>query len=147
MLEDFVSLKAGDVVVQNGATSMVGQCIIQLSYLQGIQTINIVRDRPDLEDIKKRLKAMGGNEVFSESELKVKNVKSLLRGLPEPVLGFNCVGGNAASIVLKFLRQGGTIFRKWKTVFFNLHSSFVARYETAVGIDFKRRTDSLSLLS
>jgi trans-2-enoyl-CoA reductase len=109
MLEDFVSLKAGDVVVQNGATSMVGQCIIQLSYLRGIQTINIVRDRPDLEDIKQRLKAMGGSEVFSESELEVKNVKSLLGGLPEPVLGFNCVGGNAASIVLKFLRQGGTM--------------------------------------
>lgn len=109
MLEDFVSLKAGDVVVQNGATSMVGQCIIQLSYLRGIQTINIVRDRPDLEDIKQRLKAMGGSEVFSESELEVKNVKSLLRGLPEPVLGFNCVGGNAASAVLKFLRQGGTM--------------------------------------
>lgn len=109
MLEDFVSLKAGDVVVQNGATSMVGQCIIQLSYLRGIQTINIVRDRPDLEDIKQRLKAMGGSKVFSESELEVKNVKSLLRGLPEPVLGFNCVGGNAASIVLKFLRQGGTM--------------------------------------
>ncbi|KAE9585731.1 putative trans-2-enoyl-CoA reductase (NADPH) [Lupinus albus] len=29
--------------------------------------------------------------------------------IPEPVLGFNCVGGNAASLVLKFLRQGGTM--------------------------------------
>jgi len=36
-------------------------------------------------------------------------LRVFLRGLPEPVLGFNCVGGNAASIVLKFLRQGGTV--------------------------------------
>ncbi|GLJ54118.1 hypothetical protein SUGI_1158950 [Cryptomeria japonica] len=109
MLEDFVSLKAGDVVVQNGATSMVGQCVIQLSYLRGIQTINIIRDRPDLDDVKQRLKEMGAGKVFSESELEVKNVKSLLGDLSEPILGFNCVGGNAASLVLKFLRQGGTM--------------------------------------
>lgn len=25
-------------------------------------------------------------------------------GIPEPALGFNCVGGNSASLVLKFLR-------------------------------------------
>ncbi|XWS28919.1 hypothetical protein CRYUN_Cryun25bG0113200 [Craigia yunnanensis] len=31
-----------------------------------------------------------------------------LSNIPEPALGFNCVGGNAASLVLKFLRQGGT---------------------------------------
>uniref|UniRef100_A0A0D6QT95 Enoyl-[acyl-carrier-protein] reductase, mitochondrial n=2 Tax=Araucaria cunninghamii TaxID=56994 RepID=A0A0D6QT95_ARACU len=109
MLEDFVSLKAGDVVVQNGATSMVGLCIIQLSHLRGIQTINIIRDRPDLDDVKQRLKAIGAGKVFSESELEVKNVKSLLDDLPEPLLGFNCVGGNAASLVLKFLKQGGTM--------------------------------------
>lgn len=35
----------GDVVVQNGATSMVGQCVIQLAHLRKIQTVNLVRDR------------------------------------------------------------------------------------------------------
>lgn len=39
----------------------------------------------------------------------MKNVKGFLDNLPEPALGFNCVGGNAASLVLKFLRQGGTM--------------------------------------
>lgn len=71
MLEDFVSLKAGlviveilmffflyissfiinyriligDSVVQNGATSIVGQCIIQLAKIRSIHSINIIRDR------------------------------------------------------------------------------------------------------
>ncbi|CAI9105238.1 OLC1v1004121C2 [Oldenlandia corymbosa var. corymbosa] len=108
MLEDFVDLKSGDSIVQNGATSMVGRCIIQLARDRGIHTINIIRDRPGSDEVKEKLKKLGADEVFSEKELEVKNVKDLVN-LPEPSLGLNCVGGNAASLVLKFLRQGGTM--------------------------------------
>lgn len=69
MLEDFVALKSGiaispqlllcffqspfsdicacvgDSIVQNGATSIVGQCIIQLARVRGIRSLNIIRDR------------------------------------------------------------------------------------------------------
>ncbi|CAA7038201.1 unnamed protein product [Microthlaspi erraticum] len=109
MLEDFVVLNSGDSVVQNGATSIVGQCVIQLAKLRGISTINLIRDRAGSDEAKESLKALGADEVFSESQLNVKNVKSLLGNLPEPSLGFNCVGGSAASLVLKFLRDGGTM--------------------------------------
>ncbi|XP_045806639.1 enoyl-[acyl-carrier-protein] reductase, mitochondrial-like [Trifolium pratense] len=109
MLEDCVTLNSGDAIVQNGATSMVGQCVIQLAKSRGIHNINIIRDRPGVDEVKERLKDLGADEVFTESELEVKNVKSLLGGIPEPALGFNCVGGNSASLVLKFLRQGGTM--------------------------------------
>uniref|UniRef100_UPI001CB89F12 enoyl-[acyl-carrier-protein] reductase, mitochondrial n=1 Tax=Erigeron canadensis TaxID=72917 RepID=UPI001CB89F12 len=109
MIEDFVDLKSGDAIVQNGATSMVGQCVIQLAKLRGIHTINIIRDRAGSDDAKEKLKKLGADEVYTESQLDVKNIKSLLGSLPEPALGFNCVGGNAASLVLKFLRQGGTM--------------------------------------
>ncbi|KAM7279298.1 hypothetical protein ACFE04_006432 [Oxalis oulophora] len=109
MLEDFVTLNPGDSVVQNGATSIVGQCIIQLARFQGIHNINIIRDRAGSVEVKEKLKELGADQVFTESELNVKNVKSLLDTLPEPCLGFNCVGGNSASLVMKFLRQGGTM--------------------------------------
>ncbi|KAK1321193.1 hypothetical protein QJS10_CPA03g01323 [Acorus calamus] len=109
MLEDFVKLKEGDAIVQNGATSLVGQCIIQLAHIRGIRSINIIRDRAGSEDVKGRLTQLGADAVFTEKQLEVKNVKELLAGVPEPALGFNCVGGNAASLVLKFLRQGGTM--------------------------------------
>ncbi|XP_037440586.1 enoyl-[acyl-carrier-protein] reductase, mitochondrial-like [Triticum dicoccoides] len=109
MLQDFVKLKPGDAIVQNGSTSIVGQCVIQLAKVQGIRTINIIRDRPGSEEAKEKLKQLGADEVFTESQLDVKNVKSLLGALPEPALGFNCVGGNAASLILKLLRQGGTM--------------------------------------
>lgn len=109
MIEDYVDLKSGDAIVQNGATSMVGQCVIQLAKLRGIHTINIIRDRTGSDEAKEKLKKLGADEVYTESQLDVKNVKSLLGNVPEPALGFNCVGGNAASLVLKFLRQGGTM--------------------------------------
>lgn len=109
MLEDFASLKSGDAIVQNGATSIVGQCIIQLARNQGIRSINIIRDRAGSDKVKEKLKKLGADEVYTESQLEVKNVKALLANIPEPALGFNCVGGNAASLVLKFLRQGGTM--------------------------------------
>nr|GLL43056.1 probable trans-2-enoyl-CoA reductase, mitochondrial [Ipomoea trifida] len=109
MLEDFVVLKSGESIVQNGATSIVGQCLIQLAQVRGIHSINILRDRPGSDEAKEKLIKLGADEVFTESQLEVKNVKTLLGSIPEPALGFNCVGGNAASLVLKFLRQGGTM--------------------------------------
>ncbi|KAL0369727.1 UNVERIFIED_CONTAM: Enoyl-[acyl-carrier-protein] reductase, mitochondrial [Sesamum angustifolium] len=109
MLEDFVDLKSGDAVVQNGATSIVGQCIVQLARVRGLHSINIIRDRAGSNEVKQKLKELGADEVFTESQLDVKNVKSLLADIPEPALGFNCVGGNAASLVLKFLKHGGTM--------------------------------------
>ncbi|KAG8093472.1 hypothetical protein GUJ93_ZPchr0012g19015 [Zizania palustris] len=110
MLGDFVNLSPGDTLVQNGATSIVGQCIIQLAKLHGLHTINIIRDRPGWEEAKDKLKQLGADEVFTQSQLdSIKNVKSLLGALPEPALGLNCVGGNAASVIMKFLRQSGTM--------------------------------------
>ncbi|KAI4322200.1 hypothetical protein L6164_021917 [Bauhinia variegata] len=109
MLEDYITLNSGDSIVQNGATSMVGQCIVQLAQYRGIHSINIIRDRAGSDEVKERLKNLGADEVFTESQFEVKNVKSFLGNIPEPALGFNCVGGNAASLVLKFLRQGGTM--------------------------------------
>lgn len=43
LLRDFESLKPGDVIVQNGANSMVGYAVIQLARHMGVRTINIIR--------------------------------------------------------------------------------------------------------
>lgn len=45
MLEHFVALQRGDAVIQNGATSAVGQHVIQLCRARGVRTINLIRDR------------------------------------------------------------------------------------------------------
>lgn len=52
LLEDFVSLKAGDWIVQNAANSGVGRSVIAFAKQKGIRSINIVR-RPELiQDLK-----------------------------------------------------------------------------------------------
>lgn len=45
MIKDFVNLKRNDVLIQNAATSAVGQAVIQLAKEWGLQTINVIRDR------------------------------------------------------------------------------------------------------
>ncbi|XP_028406364.1 enoyl-[acyl-carrier-protein] reductase, mitochondrial-like [Dendronephthya gigantea] len=45
MLKDFERLQRGDVILQNGANSGVGQSVIQLAASWGITSVNIVRDR------------------------------------------------------------------------------------------------------
>ncbi|KAK9158130.1 hypothetical protein Scep_004704 [Stephania cephalantha] len=78
MLEDFVDLNSGDAIVQNGATSIVGQCIIQLAQIRGLHSINVIRDRTEAEEVRENLKKLGADEVYTESQLEVKNVKGFL---------------------------------------------------------------------
>ncbi|KAH7702127.1 oxidoreductase, partial [Aphelenchoides avenae] len=68
MLKDIVELKKGDVVVQNGANSSVGKYVIQLAHLWGFKTVNVVRDRPTIDDLKAELKEYGADEVYTVEE-------------------------------------------------------------------------------
>lgn len=43
LLHDFEKLSEGDVVIQNGANSMVGLAVVQIAREMGIKTVNIVR--------------------------------------------------------------------------------------------------------
>ena len=43
LLHEFVKLQPGDVVIQNGGSSMVGQAVIQMARDMGLRTINISR--------------------------------------------------------------------------------------------------------
>jgi trans-2-enoyl-CoA reductase len=99
---------SGASVVQNGATSMVGQCVIQLARLNDLQTINLIRDRPDLDSVKERLKALGADYVLTEEELGSLDKKTLA-GRAQAKLGLNCVGGSAATAVMKLLGEGGVM--------------------------------------
>jgi len=103
MLEDFVSLKAGDVVVQNAANSMVGQTVIQLCKLKGVKTINLVRSRPDLGATVDYLKSIGGDVVVPEEYVAEVGVSKAFGGLGDAKLGLNAVGGSAALSVTRAL--------------------------------------------
>lgn len=106
MLQDFVSLKPGDTVIQNGGNSAVGQAVIQIAAAQGLKTINVVRDRPSIEELKQKLMKLGATLVVTEGELRrSEDVKSLSR----PRLGLNCVSGRSGTEVLRQLTSKGVM--------------------------------------
>jgi trans-2-enoyl-CoA reductase len=106
LLNDFVDLKAGDVVVQNGANSAVGVSVIQLCKKRGIKTINIIRGpRPNQEDMIENLKRLGGDIVVTEQFANSPAMKSLVADLPKAKLGLNSVGGDSARAVARFLGE------------------------------------------
>ncbi|KAK1795077.1 hypothetical protein P4O66_010258, partial [Electrophorus voltai] len=86
MLSDFEDLKPGyfkfhlgDTVIQNAANSAVGQAVIQIAAAKGVQTVNVVRDRPNLQKLTDGLKAMGATCVITEETLRRPEMKEIFK--------------------------------------------------------------------
>jgi len=107
MLKDFVpDLKEGDIVIQNGANSAVGQAVIQIAKSLGLVSVNVVRDRDDIDKLKQYLIDMGANYVWTESELRsAKDFQN--KTLPKARLALNCVGGTSSAEISKCLEYNG----------------------------------------
>ncbi|GFO01702.1 enoyl-[acyl-carrier-protein] reductase, mitochondrial [Plakobranchus ocellatus] len=108
MLKDFADLQAGDVIIQNASNSAVGISVIQLAKEWGIKTINIVRNRPEIDKLTSYLKSLGADHIVTEEFCRTPEMRDLLRSLSnQPKLAFNCVGGQSASELLRHLGRGG----------------------------------------
>ncbi|XP_008566886.1 PREDICTED: trans-2-enoyl-CoA reductase, mitochondrial isoform X4 [Galeopterus variegatus] len=81
MLVDFEQLQPGDSVIQNASNSGVGQAVIQIAAALGLRTINVVRDRPDIQNLTDRLKNLGAEHVITEEELRKPEMKNLFKSL------------------------------------------------------------------
>ncbi|RKP09376.1 hypothetical protein THASP1DRAFT_28826 [Thamnocephalis sphaerospora] len=110
MLKDFVQLQPGDTVVQNGANSAVGQAVIQIARAWGIRTLNVIRDRPNLEELSRQLRDMGADWVIRDTDLRSAETRALFASgnARKPFLALNCVGGKAATDMLRLLGNGGS---------------------------------------
>ncbi|KAI0080149.1 NAD-P-binding protein [Panus rudis PR-1116 ss-1] len=111
MLHGVVDLKPGEFVMQNGANSAVGQTVIQIAARKGIQTLNFIRDRPDLDATKEYLQSLGATHVFTYEDLKNKErVKEIESLVPKGTrLMLNCVSGEATKDMARFLSQKATV--------------------------------------
>lgn len=69
MLKDFVELAPGEVVLQNGGNSAVGQNVIQLAAACGLTVVSVIRDRPDLTALTDHLSSLGAKYVLTEQQL------------------------------------------------------------------------------
>jgi len=103
LLNDFATLKEGDWIIQNGASGMVGQAVIQLAKAKGIKTINIVRGKVSDEDTVGLLQGIGADLVLTEAYVMSPEYKRLVADLPKPKLGLNCVGGDSSADMARAL--------------------------------------------
>ncbi|PZR74015.1 MAG: alcohol dehydrogenase [Chthoniobacterales bacterium] len=104
MLHDFVSLKAGDWVIQNAANSAAGRCVIQIARELGYRTVNVVRRAELFEE----LRAEGGDVVLVDGE-NLRDEVAAATGRAPIRLAFNAVGGENALRVAKTLTSDGTM--------------------------------------
>lgn len=110
MLKDFVQLKPGDVIIQNGANSMVGLAVLQLAREWGIKTINIIRsDRPRVDQTLKLLGGFGGDINVTDDMVNTETFREILADLPPIKLALNCVGGEVATDMARCLANGATM--------------------------------------
>ncbi|KAJ2919477.1 hypothetical protein MD484_g929, partial [Candolleomyces efflorescens] len=106
MLHDFVRLKEGDWVIQNGANSAVGQAVIQIAAAKGLKTINLVRNRANFEELKSSLENLGATHVLTYDDLADKSVRDKIKGWTggkDIRLGLNCVGGKETTLMARYL--------------------------------------------
>ena len=95
LLEDFVSLKPGDWVVQNAANSGVGRSVIAFAKQKGVRTINLVR-RPELIQ---ELKDIGADVVLLAGSNAAAEVNRATGGAPVR-LALDGVGADATGTLL-----------------------------------------------
>ena len=107
MLNDFSKLKKGDVIIQNGANSGVGQAVIQIAKILDLKSINIIRPRKndsEQNELNDHLTRLGANLVVTEDKVRLPETQKLINELGEsPKLGFNCVGGKSATNMSRLL--------------------------------------------
>lgn len=114
LLKDFVKLEKNDWIIQNGANSSVGRAVIQLAKVWGYKTINVVRERPDLKELKAELTELGADAVVTDKEIESADFNSALAKITgsekSPIrLGLECVGGSNGSALLRSLAFQGTL--------------------------------------
>lgn len=97
ILEDFVALQPGDVIITNAGKSAVSQAFIQLGCARGLRVHSVVRDKTPADEI--WLKSLGAEAVWDESREYFKEVKA--------ALALNQVGGESVLKLIKSLCDHG----------------------------------------
>ncbi len=104
MLKDIVDLTPGEWIVQNAANSSCGQYLIKLARLWGYKTVNVVRRRSAVEEVRQ----LGGDVVIVDGADLAEAVMAQTGGA-EIALGIDAVGGDATERIASCLGEGGTV--------------------------------------
>src|SRR5246127_4288152 len=104
ILSEYVDLKPGDWVVQNGGNSGVGRSLIAIAKLRGIRTISLVRRRGLIHE----LKAAGADLVLVDEPAAVEEAARVI-GKGSVRLAVDSVGGDATATLIQMLSDRGVL--------------------------------------
>src|SRR5579875_3500991 len=104
LLEDHVTLKPGDWVIQNVANSAVGRHLIVLAKEKGARTLNVVRR----DDVAPELKALGADVVLNDGPDLPARARDAAQGAPIR-LGIDAVSGEACKRIADSVADGGVV--------------------------------------
>jgi NADPH:quinone reductase-like Zn-dependent oxidoreductase len=100
-----LDVQPGEWLLQTAAGSTVGRLVIQLSRHLGIRTINVVRRRAAVEEIK----ALGGDEVICTEDDDLVQRVAEIAGPAGVRKAIDCVAGQVGVQVSRALAPGGEV--------------------------------------
>lgn len=108
LLTQFAEMNSGDWFIQNGANSGVGRAAIQLGKVWGFKSINVVRNRSDIDSLKTELHNLGADKVVTEDEIASSDfsIAELIKD-SSLKLALNCVGGESCFNISSQLSEDG----------------------------------------
>src|SRR6266478_2635912 len=104
LLNRYVSLMPGDWIGQTAANAAMGQYIIALAKLAGVETLNVVRR----EEAAEQVREWGGDRVVLHGDNLHKDIEEALDG-KKLSLVLDTVGGAPVGELAKSLKPGGSI--------------------------------------
>ncbi|MET8876248.1 zinc-dependent alcohol dehydrogenase family protein [Nocardia sp. NPDC004604] len=100
-----LGVQPGEWMLQTAAGSTVGRLVIQLARHLGIRTINVVRRRDAVEEIK----TLGGDEVICTEDEDLMQRVAEIAGPAGVLEAIDCVSGDVGARVSQALAPGGEV--------------------------------------
>jgi NADPH:quinone reductase-like Zn-dependent oxidoreductase len=95
----------GELIAQTAAGSIVGRMVIQLAANAGVKTINLVRRRDAVDEIR----ALGGTQVVCTADEDVVSRLAEITDGAGVAKALDCVGGETGAAVARSMAAGGTM--------------------------------------
>jgi NADPH:quinone reductase-like Zn-dependent oxidoreductase len=100
-----LALKPGEWLLQTAAGSTLGRVVLQIARLRGFKTINVVRRREQVEE----LKALGADEVICTADENLNERVKAITGKAGLTKAIDAVGGKTGAAVFQALGRGGVM--------------------------------------
>ena len=105
MTVEELALKPGEWLLQTAAGSTLGRVVLQIARLRGWKTINVVRRREQVEE----LKALGADEVICTADEDLVERVRAITGRDGLTRAIDAVGGETGAAVVRALGRDGVL--------------------------------------